>query len=91
MKSHIAIVSSGLFASSLLWCQSANPDGFSPMERTIIKTLSPLPDLPVDTTNNYRDSPAAALLGQKLFFEPRLSRKTEQKPRRCRIFRRGVS
>src|SRR5215468_4539873 len=48
-------------------------DGFSPQEWAVIKTLSPLPDLPVDTTNKYRDSPAAALLGQKLFFEPRLS------------------
>jgi cytochrome c peroxidase len=46
---------------------------FSPQEWAIIKTLSPLPALPVDTTNKYRDSPAAALLGQKLFFEPRLS------------------
>jgi cytochrome c peroxidase len=46
---------------------------FSPQEWAIIKTLSPLPALPVDTTNQYRDSPAAALLGQKLFFEPRLS------------------
>jgi cytochrome c peroxidase len=34
---------------------------------------SPLPALPVDTTNKYRDSAAAALLGQKLFFEPRLA------------------
>ncbi|MDP8981753.1 MAG: hypothetical protein M3O35_14320 [Acidobacteriota bacterium] len=32
-----------------------------------------MPDLPVDLTNKYRDSPAAALLGQKLFFEPRLA------------------
>jgi cytochrome c peroxidase len=48
-------------------------DGFSPQEWAVIKTLSPLPNLPVDTTNKYRDSPAAALLGQKLFFEPRLS------------------
>jgi len=46
---------------------------FSPQEWAMIKTLSPLPDLPVDTTNKYRDSAAAALLGQKLFFEPRLS------------------
>src|SRR5689334_2873459 len=46
---------------------------FSPSEWAIINTLSPLPDLPVDTTNQYRDSAAAALLGQKLFFEPRLS------------------
>jgi cytochrome c peroxidase len=45
----------------------------SPKEWAVVHTLSPLPDLPVDTTNAYRDSPAAALLGQKLFFEPRLS------------------
>src|SRR6516162_9860802 len=46
---------------------------FSPAEWAIIDTLSPLPGLPVDTTNKYRDSSDAALLGQKLFFEPRLS------------------
>jgi len=48
-------------------------DGFSPKEWAIIRSLSPLPGLPVDTTNKYRDSDAAALLGQKLFFESRLS------------------
>lgn len=52
---------------------SGDPANFSPQEWAIIKTLSPLPDLPVDLTNKYRDSEAAALLGQKLFFEPRLS------------------
>ena len=46
---------------------------FSMAEWAIIDTLSPLPGLPVDTTDKYRDSPDAALLGQKLFFEPRLS------------------
>ena len=46
---------------------------FSTAEWAIIDTLSPLPGLPVDTTNKYRDSSEAALLGQKLFFEPRLS------------------
>src|SRR6516164_7857080 len=48
-------------------------ESFSPQEWAIIKTLSPLPALPVDTTNKYRDSSAAALLGQKIFSEPRLS------------------
>lgn len=48
-------------------------ENFSRQEWAVIRTLSPLPALPVDTTNKYRDSPAAALLGQKLFFEPRLS------------------
>jgi cytochrome c peroxidase len=54
---------------------SQPPDSqvFSAEEWVIVKTLSPLPALPVDTTNKYRDSPAAALLGQKLFFDPRLS------------------
>jgi len=48
-------------------------DNFSSAEWAVIRTLSPLPALPVDSTNAYRDSAAAALLGQKLFFEPRLS------------------
>ena len=48
-------------------------DGFTASEWNVLHTLSPLPGLPVDTTNKYRDSSAAALLGQKLFFEPRLS------------------
>jgi hypothetical protein len=52
--------------------------GFSPQEWAVIKALSPLPDLPVDTTNRHRNSPAAALLGQKLFFEPRLSGPIQQ-------------
>ncbi|MFO0760037.1 MAG: cytochrome c peroxidase [Byssovorax sp.] len=48
-------------------------DDLTPSDWQLLHTLSPLPDLPVDTTNKYADSPAAALLGQKLFFEPRLS------------------
>src|SRR5258708_30345871 len=66
--------SSLLFVSLtfVAWGQSGG-DGFSLQEWAIINTLSPLPALPVDTTNKYRDSPAAALLGQKLFFEPPLA------------------
>jgi len=51
----------------------ADPDALTSQEWSTIKTLSPLPALPADPTNKYRDSAAAALLGQKLFFEPRLS------------------
>jgi cytochrome c peroxidase len=51
----------------------SNLDSFTSQEWATIKTLSPLPSLPNDTTNKYRNSRAAALLGQKLFFEPRLS------------------
>jgi cytochrome c peroxidase len=49
------------------------PQLFSAEEWAVVKTLSPLPALPVDSTNKYRDSPAAGLLGQKLFFDARLS------------------
>jgi len=75
----ISTPSFGLFVGSVAivaLSQSNNNNdnhGFSPTEWAIINTLSPLPTLPVDTTNKYRDSRAAALLGQKLFFESRLS------------------
>ena len=48
-------------------------ENFSSREWALIQKLSPLPELPADPTNKYSDSPAAALLGQKLFFEPRLA------------------
>ena len=48
--------------------------GFTPQERDRILTLSPLPPPPPDPTNRYADDPAAARLGQFLFFDPRLSR-----------------
>ena len=38
-----------------------------------LKALSPLPALPADTTNTYADNAAAAVLGQKLFFDKRYS------------------
>ena len=62
-------------AAWIVWGQyaGAQGDGFSPLDWAVIHTLSPLPAPPVDTTNKYADSPAAALLGQKLFFDPRLS------------------
>src|SRR5438477_9126769 len=60
------------FTASTMCGQSGDVT-FSPLEMSVIHTLSPLPELPVDTTNKYRDSAAAALLGQKLFFDPRLS------------------
>ena len=42
--------------------EGALVDGiFSEAEWTQIKTLSPLPALPKDTTNKYADDPAAAL------------------------------
>ena len=52
-------------------CESR--DGFSEAQWTVIRSLSPLPALPVNTTNRYRDVPAAAALGQQLFFDARIS------------------
>jgi len=46
---------------------------FNDMEVDQFLTLSPLPDVPPDPTNAFADLPAAALLGQKLFFDPRAS------------------
>src|SRR6185369_7592505 len=48
-------------------------DGFSADDWTVLRALSPLPSVPADPTNRYADSAAAARLGQRLFFEPRLS------------------
>lgn len=39
-----------------------------------IQSLGPLPALPADPTNAFADDPAAARLGQALFFDPILSR-----------------
>lgn len=48
-------------------------DGFTPAEWEQLSELSPLPDPPADNTNKYADNAAAAVLGQKLFYDKRLS------------------
>ena len=47
--------------------------GFTPAEVRRILQHSPLPAPPPDTSNARADDPAAARLGQFLFFDPRLS------------------
>ena len=42
---------------------------FTQDDWSVIETLSPLPEPPPNPTNRYADDPAAAALGQKLFFE----------------------
>ncbi len=44
---------------------------FTPADLAVIATLSPLPEIPADTTNKYADDAKAAELGQRLFFEVR--------------------
>ena len=70
---HVCLLLGLTTAAQTLPPADSDRDGFSTAEWAIIKTLSPLPPLPEDSTNKYRNSRAAALLGQKLFFEPRLS------------------
>jgi len=55
---------------------AADPDPvITPTELQALQALSPapLPAPPPDATNRYADDPAAALLGQKLFFDPSFS------------------
>jgi cytochrome c peroxidase len=67
----------GLAATCALWAfgcggpgSGAPPDGFTATEWDTVKGMSPLPAVPKDPTNKFADDPAAAKLGQKLFFEP---------------------
>jgi cytochrome c peroxidase len=51
-------------------CAEPRVDGtFTQAEWARVQTLSPLPAVPPDTTNQYADDPRAAALGQMLFFE----------------------
>jgi cytochrome c peroxidase len=54
---------------------AADPnDGFTAAEWTTFRTLSPKAlKPPVDPTNKYADTPAAAVLGQMFFYEPAFS------------------
>ncbi len=45
----------------------------TPAEAAKAHTLSPLPAVPANSTNQYADNEAAATLGQKLFFDKRYS------------------
>lgn len=71
-----SIAALGLGAVLLAAC-GRGPAGsavvFTAEERRQIAQLSPLPPPPPSPTNAFADSPAAARLGQRLFFDPRLS------------------
>jgi cytochrome c peroxidase len=64
---------------------------FSPEETRQIARLSPLPPPPPDASNRVADDPAAALLGQLLFFAPSLSRRGDVACATCHDPRRGWS
>lgn len=63
-----------VLAGSLASCSGSN-DRWSDAERASITSLSltNLPSLPLDPSNRVADDPAAAALGEALFFDTRLS------------------
>ena len=56
--------------------QGQEPKGWNPAEQALIQSLSlsRLPPEPTDPSNHLLGHPEAEALGQKLFFDPRLSR-----------------
>lgn len=62
-----------LFAAALRTVDEDAAPKFSEREIRQILTHSPLPPPPPDPTNRYADDPAAARLGQALFFDVRIS------------------
>lgn len=56
-----------------LCCDCAAAPTFSPAELARILRLSPTPPSPIDETNRVADDERAARLGQRLFFDARLS------------------
>ena len=63
-----------LLALALLLAPQAEPVPLEPDQRRILLELSPVPEPPRDPSNAFEDDPAAARLGQALFFDARLSR-----------------
>ena len=68
--SHVTALLGLLFGSHL----AASP-GVTPGQRAVLATLSPasLPPPPADRSNRFANDPAAAHLGQELFFDPSFS------------------
>jgi cytochrome c peroxidase len=66
-------------------------EGFSAVEIERILQHSPLPPPPADPTNGVADLPEAARLGQRLFFDPRLSGKGDVSCATCHDPARGFA
>lgn len=71
----IAIVMLVLAINAIGWRAADGPDDvtFTERERRIMRSMTALGPVPPDFTNRVSDDPAAARLGQSLFFDPRLS------------------
>jgi len=63
-----------VFSIAVACGQGNDPfSSFTAVEAHQIKSLSPLPAIPADSSNRYADNAAAAALGQRFFFEKRYS------------------
>lgn len=73
----VALVGMLVFLVGILACSPFERlfggESFTDQEWETIRSLSPLPAVPPDSTNQYADNPNAAALGQKFFFETRYS------------------
>ena len=63
-----------MLATLLLVIAQDPPAAFTERDLRFVLSMSPLPAPPASPTNVWADSPAAAELGRKLFFDPRLSK-----------------
>lgn len=91
----LSAVGSILALSALLWARSERPPGSADVSQLVpdissaeterILQHSPLGSAPPDPTNGVADNPAAAELGQALFFDPRLSRDANVSCATCHI------
>ena len=70
----LMLIGSGLSYGQNQDQQSASKTQLTPKEKRLALTLSPLPELPASPTNRFADNADAALFGQRLFFDQRLSR-----------------
>jgi cytochrome c peroxidase len=66
----VATIGLFVFSQTANTADKKSDMALSPSDLSLIRTLSPLPALPIDTTNKYADSPTTAMLGQKLFLIP---------------------
>ncbi|MCH2100458.1 MAG: cytochrome-c peroxidase [Planctomycetes bacterium] len=65
---------------------SQEPEAFVRLddrERAIALTLSPLPKMPPQPSNRFADNPEAARLGQRIFYDVRLSRDSNRSCASC--------
>ena len=64
-----------VLTSTFVWAAVLRNDRWSPEEIATLQTLSirELEPLPADPTNRVADDPEAVKLGQRLFFDTRLS------------------